>query len=272
MKGRSSLTQQNSARNSFFHSLLVYSALGLCLMLSATQLAAQDPISIPPLKSAVTDLTQSLKPQTKQELTQIIQQVWRQGEGPQIAVLLLPTLNQEPIEAFSIRVADIWKLGDVKRDDGVLLLIVTTDRQLRIEVGAGLEGELTDLASNRIIQDQMIPLLQRSNLDASVIAGVRGIVQAIDPQLANTLKFPQLSGDQGARQQSGQPMEWTWWKILIFLAMAFFFLFTPIGRMMLIAMLLSGRGGGGRGGGGFGGGGFGGGGGGFSGGGASGRW
>ncbi|MFX6023712.1 TPM domain-containing protein, partial [Acinetobacter baumannii] len=76
-------------------------------------------------------------------------------KGSQIAVLLVATTAQETIEQYSLRVAEQWKLGRKKIDDGALLVIAKQDRVMRIEVGYGLEGALNDATSKRIISDVM---------------------------------------------------------------------------------------------------------------------
>src|SRR5881397_3783715 len=77
--------------------------------------------------------------------------------GNQIALLTLPSLQEEPLEEFSHRVATVWKLGQKGTDNGVLVLVVPGDRKVRIEVGYGLEGTLTDVKSSRIIREEMAP-------------------------------------------------------------------------------------------------------------------
>ncbi len=77
--------------------------------------------------------------------------------GPQLQYLLVRTLDGEPIEDFSVRVAEAWKLGDATRDDGLLLVVAVEDRKVRIEVGNGVEGKLTDAQSSRIIRNVLAP-------------------------------------------------------------------------------------------------------------------
>ncbi|HWV39319.1 MAG TPA: TPM domain-containing protein, partial [Vulgatibacter sp.] len=83
------------------------------------------------------------------------------GKGPQLAFLVVRSLDGEPIESFSIRVAEAWKLGDAGRDDGLLFVLSIDDREARIEVGGGIEGELTDVQAGRIIRDRMLPEFRR---------------------------------------------------------------------------------------------------------------
>ncbi|WP_204310360.1 TPM domain-containing protein, partial [Stenotrophomonas maltophilia] len=78
-------------------------------------------------------------------------------KGSQIAVLIVATTQPESIEQFSIRVADAWKIGRRKIDDGAILVVARNDRHLRIEVGYGLEGALTDVTARRIIDEVITP-------------------------------------------------------------------------------------------------------------------
>jgi uncharacterized protein len=104
---------------------------------------------IPTLTSPVMDEANVLK--NKSELEQKIRTVYNNGQGPQVNILVIPTLNGQSLEEYANQVFMAWKLGDSKRDDGVLFLIVINDRKMRIEVGQGLEGSLTDLYSKRIL-------------------------------------------------------------------------------------------------------------------------
>lgn len=100
--------------------------------------------------------------------------------GNQIAVLVIPSLDGDILEEYSLRVAnDAWKLGTENNDNGVLLLVVINDRKIRIEVGEGLEGPLPDAIANRIIRNEMAPFFREQNYDAGIVAGVNAIVKAV---------------------------------------------------------------------------------------------
>jgi uncharacterized protein len=96
-----------------------------------------------------------------------------------VAVLIVPTTAPEPIEAYAIRVVDAWRLGRAGSDDGALLLVAKDDRRLRIEVGRGLEGALTDLVSKRIIDETVVPHFRAGDYAAGVDAGVDRILAVI---------------------------------------------------------------------------------------------
>src|SRR5437868_2279439 len=103
-------------------------------------------LPIPPLTARVTDVTQTLSAAEKQSIEAKLAD-WESRTGNQLAVLMVPSTAPEPIESYSIRVAEAWKLGRKGNDNGVLLLVAKNDRKMRIEVGYGLEGTLTDVTS-----------------------------------------------------------------------------------------------------------------------------
>ena len=121
----------------------------------------------------------------------------------QIAILLIPSLQEETLEAYSMKVAEKWKLGTKAKDNGVLLLIAIDDHKMRIEVGLGLEGVLTDALCNRIIRNEMAPDFRRNDYDAGVIAAVHSIIQAIggeyssEDQNSNDLDDMSIAGKIG---------------------------------------------------------------------------
>lgn len=113
--------------------------------------------------------------------------------GHQVVVLSVPSLEGEVIEDYALRVAETWKLGRADRDDGVLLLIAKDDRKLRIEVGYGLEAQLTDLQSHRIIDERIVPRFKEGAFAQGVDDGVSSLLGLLDgdpealPSPANSL-------------------------------------------------------------------------------------
>lgn len=97
----------------------------------------------------------------------------------QIAILIINSLEGESIEDYSIRVAEKWRLGKKDKDNGVLLLIAVDDHKMRIEVGEGLEGVLTDAMCSRIIRNEMAPNFRRGDYEGGVAAAIDGIIKAI---------------------------------------------------------------------------------------------
>src|SRR5580692_6245778 len=154
-------------------------AFVLVLGAALSTAAAQSLQPIPRLEARVTDVTGTLTAGQQAELEQKLAD-FDARKGAQIAVLLVPTTQPEEIEQYSIRVVDAWKLGRKKIDDGALLILAKDDHKLRIENGYGLEGVLTDAASNRIIEDTMVPLLRQGQYYAAISAGVDQMMRLID--------------------------------------------------------------------------------------------
>jgi uncharacterized protein len=139
----------------------------------------QAEVPVPTLAARVTDLTGTLTANQISALEQSLQ-AFEQRKGSQIAVLLVPTTAPESIEQYSLRVVEQWKLGRKRIDDGALLIIAKDDRTLRIEVGYGLEGVLTDIASKRIISDIIVPHLKEGDFHKGIVAGVDRMMRLID--------------------------------------------------------------------------------------------
>jgi uncharacterized protein len=98
----------------------------------------------------------------------------------QVAVLILPSLEGEPLESFSHLVGTTWKLGQKGTENGVLLLLALRERKVRIEVGYGLEGTLTDLRSAHIIRQEIVPRFRSGDLPGGIAAGVQAILGTIE--------------------------------------------------------------------------------------------
>jgi uncharacterized protein len=274
-------------------------ALMLCAALAFAQIA------VPPLTARVTDLTATLSPATTAALESSLQ-AFETRKGSQIAVLIVPTTAPETIEQYALRVAETWRLGRKGVDDGALLLVAKDDRALRIEVGYGLEGALTDITAKRIVAEIITPRFQEGDFDGGVRAGVERMVSVIDgeplPAVSSKAahsaediesyipvlfvvalamggilravlgRFPGALATGGAVGVIAWLMAGTLAIALVAGVIALFVTLFGGGRGMGGMGGMGGGGFGRGGGGGFGGGGFGGGGGGFGGGGASGRW
>jgi uncharacterized protein len=141
--------------------------------------AAAELQPIPSLAARVTDTTGTLTSAEKAALEEKLA-AFEARTGAQLAVLVVPTTMPEEIEQYSIRVAEAWKLGREKPDDGALLLVALQDRALRIEVGRGLEGALTDLASNRIIDETITPRFREGDFAGGISAGVDRMIAVAD--------------------------------------------------------------------------------------------
>lgn len=154
----------------------------LCALLLAAPLpatVAQEVQPVPPLEARVTDLTGTLAEDERAILESRLE-AFERRKGAQIAVLIVPTTQPEAIEQYSIRVVEDWRLGREHPDDGALLLVAKDDRALRIEVGRGLEGALTDLAAKRIVSDTIVPLFQQGDFYGGISAGVDQMMRIVD--------------------------------------------------------------------------------------------
>jgi len=100
-------------------------------------------------------------------------------DSTQIVILTIPSLEGEGIEEFSIKVAEAWKIGRQGRDNGVIFVVSKEDRKMRIEVGRGLEGSLTDLMAGRIIDLVVKPRFKRGDFDGGFVAGVSSLIDAV---------------------------------------------------------------------------------------------
>jgi uncharacterized protein len=141
--------------------------------------AATAQVAVPPLTGRVVDQTGTLSASDVTELTQKLKDL-ETRKGSQIAVLIVPTTQPEAIEQFSIRVAEAWKIGRKKIDDGALLVVAKNDHKLRIEVGYGLEGALTDVTARRIIDEVIVPHFRVNDFSGGIFAGVDRIITVIN--------------------------------------------------------------------------------------------
>jgi uncharacterized protein len=226
----------------------------------------------PALRGRVNDYAHLLPSSTAQQLEDRLA-AFEAKTAHQFSLLTVPSLNGMPIEEYAIKVAEAWKLGSKKVDDGLIVVIAPADRKMRIEVGYGLEGVIPDAIAARVVREVMQPAFARGDFAYGVEAAFDTLIQAAGgdgQQLENRVRPTAQS-----HARSGMPLA----------------LLIPIALFVLFSMFMGGgssrrrRGfwgpgiGGGFGGGGFGGGfggggggGFSGGGGGFGGGGASGSW
>ncbi len=126
----------------------------------------------------VHDEAHVLRPETVDLLEKKLK-TYEDSTSNQIAILIVQSLDGDVLEGYSLRVAEKWKLGKKGKDNGVLLLIAVDDHKMRIEVGQGLEGVLTDAQSNRITRNEIAPNFRRGNYDAGVLAAITAMEKAI---------------------------------------------------------------------------------------------
>jgi uncharacterized protein len=167
------------ARSSRAMTLSVWRAIiVVALLLSFVPHAAAD-VAVPQLTGRVVDRTGTLSSSDIAALSQKLSD-FETRKGSQIAVLIVPTTDPETIEQFSIRVAEAWKIGRKKVDDGAILVVAKNDRHLRIEVGYGLEGALTDVTSRRIIDEVITPKFREGDFAGGISAGVDRMMRVVD--------------------------------------------------------------------------------------------
>jgi uncharacterized protein len=250
---------------------LIANAFAICAMLFVLALApgAHAALSFPPLTGRVVDDANVLSDDTKSTLNTLLAQEEKQTTN-QIVVVTLQSLGGYPIEEYGYQLGRAWGIGQKKKDNGALIIVVPSEHKVRIEVGYGLEGTLTDAATKVVIDRYMVPAFKRDNYNGGVTAGTNAVLQLLG---GVTLSPPQYSYDEQEQPRGHGGIPWGF--IVIILVWVVF------GRFLWPLFFLGGLGGfggrggfggGGFGGGGFGGGGFSGGGGGFGGGGSSGSW
>ena len=170
-------------RNRVIHILVI---LTLFCILSTPHLLALD---VPPLKGRVNDYAGMLSSYAKQQLDGILRDL-EKNDSTQIVVLIIPSLDGEVLEEFSIKVVDQWKIGQKGLDNGAVLLITKKERKIRIEVGYGLEGSLTDLMAGRIIRNVLVPQFRAGNFDQGVLDGVQAMIGVVRGEYQAPEKIP----------------------------------------------------------------------------------
>ena len=153
-------------------------ALGVLMLLFSLAAVALD---VPYLTGRITDDAELLDAATRQQMTELLAAHERKT-GNQVAVLTIASLEGEKLEEFANRVYNTWGLGQKGKDNGVLLLIAPAERKLRIEVGYGLEGDLTDVEASRIIRNVITPAFKQGDFNRGVGDGLRAIVARLEGQ------------------------------------------------------------------------------------------
>ena len=166
-------------------------AAGFFLLLCALSAWAQ--VAVPELSRRVTDLTATLDAAQVAALESKLA-AFEAQQGSQIAVLIVPTTQPEDIAQFGIRVAEQWKIGRAKIDDGVILIVAKDDRMLRLEVGYGLEGAIPDAIARRVIAETITPYFKAGDFHGGIDAGVTQLMRLIEGE---PLPPPGASGTGG---------------------------------------------------------------------------
>ena len=154
--------------------LFVLAAISIFAALAAPAGA----LPVPQLSGHVNDYARMISPAAAQGLERDLTK-FETSNSTQIVVLTVPGLKGEALEDFSIKVAESWKIGHKDIDNGVIFLVARDDRKVRIEVGRGLEGKLTDLIAGRIVRDVVIPRFRTGDFDGGITAGVSSIMEIV---------------------------------------------------------------------------------------------
>ena len=262
-------------------------AFALAMIGALPAFAASEP-TFPALTGRVVDAAGILDPGQQAALTTSLAAL-ENTSTDQLVVVTVPSLQGFPIEDFSNRLLRHWQIGQKVKNNGILLVVAPTERKVRIEVGYGLEGTITDGLSSVIIQNRILPLFRRGDFPGGIQVGVQDIKDSLLGDPAEVAKRA-----QGARRDQNAQGSWAdWLPILFWIAIVLFILWVNYqqmkgggggssasgrrggGGLIILPGGFGGSGnwgGGGGGWGGGGGGGFGGGGGSGGGGGASGGW
>jgi uncharacterized protein len=241
----------------------------LCLLLSPMAFAA---LTFPPLTGRVVDNAHVLSAQTQEQLTATLAALEKK-KGDQLVVATLPSLGGIPIEQYGYQLGRAWGIGQKTHSTGAILIVAPAEHKVRVEVGYGLEGDLTDAQSKVIIESLILPKFRSGDYDGGVRDGVNAIVRVLGGDVVAT-PLAQSAPQDDDHDTGGFPI-----------IIVIFVIWIVFGRFLWPLLFLGGHrsgswgwsgggfgGGGFGGGGGFSGGGFSGGGGSFGGGGASGSW
>ncbi len=162
----------------------------VCMLVPVLLLASE----VPFLAGRVNDTANLLSAATVTELEALLK-THQDSTSNQVVILTVQSLEGDDIESYAIRVAETWKLGQKGKDNGVLFVVARDDRKVRIEVGRGLEGDLTDAICSVIIRREILPQFKSGDYDQGVKAGVTAILAAIrgtytpDEESAQPLDF-----------------------------------------------------------------------------------
>jgi len=159
----------------------LFTAFILILALSAP-LAA---LEVPRPTGYVNDKAGLISQTVELKLEQFLRE-FENSDSTQISVLTIPSLDGEALEDYSLKVFENWKIGQLGKDNGALLLVAKTERKIRIEVGYGLEGRLTDLLAGRIIDREISPKFKQGDYDGGIISGILAMAEAVRGEYAGS--------------------------------------------------------------------------------------
>ena len=192
----------------FFSITILFTTLGFSVL------------EVPELNGRVNDLGNMLSWQNEDDLTELLNRI-EDSSGAQIAILTVKSTSPETIEEYSIRVAEEWQLGRAQYDDGILILLSKDDRKVRIEVGYGLEGSITDYDSKIIIETLMVPRFKEGDFHQGINDAVIGIIELMR---GNPLPTPVMKTPSTIKKQASSAGT--------FLGVIFLILFFMVGAII----------------------------------------
>jgi len=179
MRARPDLTGRNVS------AMMVLTILAVLCLFTAPATAFG--LDVPRLAGRVNDYGGMISPQVRATLDAELAALER-TDSTQVVILTVPSLEGDVIEEFSIRVGDAWKIGQKGKDNGVIFIVSKADRKMRIEVGRGLQGVLTDLSAGRIIDTVVKPRFKQGNFDDGFLIGTRAIIAATRGEYTSAAK------------------------------------------------------------------------------------
>jgi uncharacterized protein len=135
-------------------------------------------LEVPKLEGYVNDYARMISPSMRSKIENDLR-AFEESDSTQIVILTIPSLEGENIEEFGIKVAEAWKIGHLGKDNGVLFIVSKQERKIRIEVGRGLEGKLTDLMAGRIIDQAIKPKFKQGDFDGGFVTGVSALIAGV---------------------------------------------------------------------------------------------
>jgi uncharacterized protein len=187
------------------------------LVMSAVSLAAQE---LPKPTGRITDLANVIDAATEAELDRRLDQLEQQTSS-EIAIVTVPSLDRVPIEDYAVRLFKAWGIGQATTDNGVLVLVAPNEREMKIEVGYGLEGVLPDGLAGEIIREQFIPRFREDDYNGGIRDGVTRVIDVVEKQ--QVLSAEELAKFNGAASEDAP----------IWIVIPFMGLFVAIGFLMV---------------------------------------
>ncbi|MGA9723559.1 MAG: TPM domain-containing protein [Candidatus Binatus sp.] len=207
------------------------------LLILASPALASEP-SFPTLTGRVVDDAGILNASTQSKLTQMLA-AHERATGQQVVVVTLDSLQGYTIEDYGYQLGRRWGIGQKGKNNGVLLIVAPQEHKVRIEVGYGLEGELTDATCSTIIQNYVTPSFKRGNFNAGVLAGTTSILRVLGGNPLETGESATSSGENRSEPASSDKSVSNVPESIGFAVVALFFLIPLIGTVLLVWTLIS---------------------------------